>query len=50
MFRHGLALLAAFVGLWFGSRIRARISTIVFQRTLFVVFIGLGVANLLRGG
>jgi uncharacterized membrane protein YfcA len=45
-----LALLAAFAGLWLGSQIRARISAIVFQRTLFVVFIGLGVANLLRGG
>jgi uncharacterized membrane protein YfcA len=45
-----LALLAAFAGLWFGSRIRARISAAVFQRMLFVVFIGLGTANLLRGG
>jgi len=45
-----LALAAAFAGLWAGAQLRRRISSAVFQRALFVVFIGLGVANLLRGG
>jgi len=43
-----LALAAAFVGLWLGTRVRNRISGPVFQRSLFVVFIGLGAANLLQ--
>lgn len=45
-----VALLAAFAGLWLGTRLRARISSAAFQRSLFVVCIGLGVANLLRAG
>ena len=45
-----LALAAAFAGLWAGARLRRRISSAAFQRALFVVFVGLGVANLLRGG
>ncbi|HMO47306.1 MAG TPA: sulfite exporter TauE/SafE family protein [Rubrivivax sp.] len=44
-----LALAAAFAGLWLGARVRARISAAVFQRSLFLVFIGLGAANLMRG-
>jgi hypothetical protein len=39
-------LKAAFVGLWLGVKVRARIGAGTFQRALFVVFIGLGVANL----
>jgi uncharacterized membrane protein YfcA len=45
-----LALAAAFAGLWVGAQLRRRISSAVFQRALFVVFIGLGLANLLRSG
>jgi uncharacterized protein len=45
-----LAIVAAFVGLWLGSKLRARISAATFQRALFVVFIALGLANLLRAG
>ncbi len=44
-----LALVAAFGGLWLGARLRRRISGTAFQRALFVVFIALGLANLLRG-
>jgi uncharacterized protein len=44
-----VALGAAFVGLWLGTRIRSRISGPVFQRSLFVAFVGLGVANLSKG-
>lgn len=44
-----LALAAACAGLRLGARLRLRISALAFQRALFVVFIGLGVANLLRG-
>lgn len=43
------ALMAAFAGLWLGSLLRARLSGTAFQRTLFVIFIGLGLANLLKG-
>lgn len=44
-----LALAAAFIGMGLGTRVRSCISGPVFQRSLFVVFIGLGAANLLRG-
>jgi uncharacterized protein len=44
-----VALGAAFMGLWLGTYIRSRISGTVFQRGLFVAFVGLGVANLSRG-
>jgi uncharacterized membrane protein YfcA len=44
-----VALVAAFVGLWLGSVVRDRISVGTFQRSLFVVFVGLGIANVLRG-
>jgi hypothetical protein len=44
-----LALLAAFAGLGIGARVRTRISGAAFQRALFLVFVGLGIANLLRG-
>ena len=44
-----LALLAAFAGLGLGGRARSRISGAAFQRALFLVFVGLGIANLLRG-
>lgn len=43
-----LALGAAFAGLWLGTRTRARLSGPAFQRALFIVFIGLGLANLLK--
>lgn len=43
------ALAAAFAGLWLGSRLRARLSGAAFQRSLFLIFIGLGLANLLKG-
>jgi hypothetical protein len=46
----GLALLAACAGLGFGARVRGRIGAAAFQRALFLVFAGLGLANLLRGG
>ena len=46
----GLALAAAFGGLWLGARLRRRLSGPGFQRALFAVFIALGLANLLRGG
>ncbi len=44
-----LALAASFLGLRLGARLRSRISAAAFQRSLFVVFVGLGGANLLRG-
>jgi len=43
-----VALAAAIVGLAFGAAVRARISAATFQRTLFLVFIALGAANLWR--
>lgn len=45
-----LALAAALVGLALGARLRARISATAFQRALFMVFVGLGAANLARAG
>jgi len=44
-----LALAAACAGLRAGARLRQSISALAFQRALFVVFIGLGAANLLHG-
>ena len=44
-----VAFAAAFGGLWLGTLMRDRISLQVFQRSLFLVFIGLGAANWLRG-
>jgi hypothetical protein len=44
-----LALLAAFAGLALGNWVRERLGGAVFQRALFLVFVGLGAANLLRG-
>lgn len=44
-----LALAAAFLGLWLGTVVRGRIGPLTFQRSLFLAFIGLGAANLLRG-
>jgi uncharacterized protein len=43
-----LALVAAFVGLWLGTVMRRGVQATAFQRALFMVFIGLGAANLLR--
>ncbi len=40
-----LALAAAFVGLWLGSRVRARLSGPAFQRALYIVFVGAGAAS-----
>lgn len=45
-----LALLAAFGGLGAGRLVRDRLSGPGFQRALSLVFIGLGLANFLRGG
>lgn len=42
----GVATTAAFVGVWMGSSLRSRLSATVFQRSLFMVFIGLGIANI----
>ena len=44
-----LALAAAFAGLGLGAALRSRLSGPAFQRGLFLVFVGLGAANLLRG-
>lgn len=44
-----VALGAALAGLRLGAAVRARISAAAFQRALFVMFIGLGAANLVRG-
>jgi len=50
----GLALVAAlggaFAGLGLGARLRRRLAGAVFQRALFLVFVVLGLASLLRGG
>ena len=46
----GLALAAAFGGLWLGARLRLRLSGPAFRRALFFMFIALGLANLLRAG
>ena len=43
-----LATLAAFAGLGLGAALRRRISQAAFQRALYLVFIGLGLANLVR--
>lgn len=45
-----LSLVAAFIGLWAGAAIRNRFSALAFQRSLFIVLVGLGAANLLRTG
>ena len=42
------ALAAAFAGLWLGTHVRHRLSGNAFQSGLFLIFIGLGVANLLK--
>jgi uncharacterized protein len=42
------ALAFAFAGLWLGARWRARLSAATFQRCLFVVFVGLGIANAVK--
>lgn len=44
------ALGAAFAGLWLGTRLRAALSGAAFQRSLFLIFVGLGIANLLNAG
>ncbi|HEY0801279.1 MAG TPA: sulfite exporter TauE/SafE family protein [Steroidobacteraceae bacterium] len=43
-----LALSMALAGIWVGSRLRSKLSQPMFQRILFVVFIGLGGVNLWR--
>lgn len=45
MFAVGLALAGAFAGLALGTRLRGRLAGAAFQRTLFVVFVVLGLAN-----
>lgn len=44
----GAALGGAFAGLWLGERLRGRFDAATFQKALFIVFIALGAANLLR--
>lgn len=44
-----VAVLAAFAGMWMGSRLRDRISPQAFQRSLFATFILLGAASLAKG-
>jgi uncharacterized membrane protein YfcA len=44
-----VALATAFVGPWLGSVVRDRISVQAFQRSFFMVFVGLGAANVLHG-
>ena len=44
------ALAGAFCGLKFGVGLRARLAGPAFQRALFLVFIALGAANLMRSG
>ncbi|MDQ8023937.1 MAG: TSUP family transporter [Moraxellaceae bacterium] len=44
-----LAFIAAFVGMWLGTLLRARLSGAAFQRTLYAVFVVLGSANLWSG-
>lgn len=43
-----IALVAAFSGMWLGTLARGRLSAPAFQRGLFIVFIGLGLANLTK--
>lgn len=45
---HGVALAAAFLGLWLGARLRERLPALVFQRALYTVFLGLGALMLAR--
>ena len=45
---HGVALVAAGVGLWLGARLRERLPVLVFQRALYAVFLGLGALMLAR--
>lgn len=45
---HGVALFAAFVGLWGGAALRQRLPLAVFQRGLFGVFMALGALMLAR--
>lgn len=44
------ALAGAFVGLRLGTALRYRLAGATFQKALFIVFIALGAANLLRAG
>jgi hypothetical protein len=44
----GVALVAAFAGMWLGVRWRRRLQPVVFQRVLFGVFVLLGVVMLVR--
>ncbi len=44
-----LGLLAALAGIWIGTRLRARLSPVRFQRVLFIVFVALGFVNLGHG-
>lgn len=47
-FTLGLVLVAAFAGLPLGAALRRRLAGAAFQKSLFLVFIALGAANLLR--
>lgn len=38
----GMAIIAAFIGMWIGARLRDKINPIQFQRFLYTVFAGLG--------
>jgi uncharacterized protein len=43
-----LAVVAAFAGMWLGTRVRTSIGPLTFQKALFAVFVVLGLANVLR--
>lgn len=44
----GVALIAAFAGLWMGARLRRRMPAAAFQRALYGMFVLLGIAMLCR--
>lgn len=44
----GVALIAAFSGLWVGTRLRRRMPAAAFQRALYAMFVLLGIAMLFR--
>ena len=43
-----MALIAAFIGLWIGARLRGRLDALQFQRALYGVFVMLGVVMTVR--
>lgn len=49
-FAVAVAVVGAFAGLGLGATLRGRLASATFQKALFLVFIALGAANLLRAG